>query len=116
MSFGRGAIRENPGHRDFKIFFTAEFSHFLVTICFTGVLIGGKPYVKILGTGISNTGTGKKNPGYRDFKYRYWKEILGTGISNTVLEKKILGTGIPKSWYWKKILGNGISNPVLKTV
>ena len=56
-------------------FFTAEFSHFLMTIYFTGVLIGGgEPCVKILGTGISNTGTGKKipvlekNPGYRYFK------------------------------------------------
>ena len=33
-SYGRGAIRENPGYRDFKKIFTAEFGHFLVTIFF----------------------------------------------------------------------------------
>jgi hypothetical protein len=62
----------------------------------------------------------KKNPGYRDFKSQYRKKILGTQISNPgtgkkswvpyrdfkilVLEK-ILGTGISKSGYWKKTSG-----------
>ena len=100
VSFGRGAIRENPGYRDFKNFFTAEFSHFLVTICFTGVLIGRShtwktwvpgfqipvlekkswvPGLKNPGTGkkfwvsgFQNHGTGKKSwvPG---FQIQYWK-------------------------------------------
>ena len=88
VSWGGGVICENPGCRDFKIFFTAEFSHFLVTIFLTDVIIG-EPYVKIPGTGISNPGTGK---------------ILGTGISNPSTGKKSWvpgfqtpGTG-KKSW------------------
>ena len=47
-----GAIRENPGYRDFKNFFTAEFSHFFDNLfyrCPNWV----EPYVKIPGTGIS---------------------------------------------------------------
>ncbi len=84
-----GAIRENLGYRDFTIFFTAEFSHFLVTIFLTGVLIGGEPYVKILGTGISNHGTGKKIPGAGISNPGTGKKIPGTGISNSSTENRI---------------------------
>ena len=85
-------------------FFTAEFSHFLMTICFTGVLIGGAI---------------RENPGYQDFKYRYWKKNPGyRDFKIPVLEKnpgcrdfKILVLEKnPGYWYLKSSTENRVES------
>ena len=65
----------------FQKIFTAEFGHFLVTIFFYKFFFKKIIKKKQVTKKWPNSSV-KKNPGYRDFKSRYWKKILDTGISN----------------------------------
>ena len=120
VSFGRGAIRENPGYRDFKIFFTAEFSHFLVTIFLTGILIGGSHTWKSRAPGFQIPALEKswvpgfqipvleKNPGYQDFKipaleknhgYRDFKSSTDSSVESLYNKENFPGASRPSKTF-----------------
>ena len=130
-SYEGGAIRDNRGYRDFKNFFTVEFtaispppkdSHFAYSKNpHWRPLGGGEPYVKIPGTGISKFFYCRVWSFFGDnfFNWRpNWGEpyvkIPGTGISNHGTGKKIPGAGISNPGTGKKIPGTGISNSSTK--
>jgi hypothetical protein len=52
-----------------------------------------------------------ENPGYRDFKSRYWKKNPGCRDFKILVLEKILSTGISNPGTGKKLLGTEISNP-----